>query len=48
MAKVKVEISLWVAEENRWLSETHEETWLHENGAWYFDTYKVAEESKRG
>ena len=47
VAKAKVEISLWAAEENRWLSETHEETWVLENGEWYFDTYRLAEESKR-
>jgi hypothetical protein len=30
VAKVKVETGLWEAEENRWLRETHEETWVLE------------------
>jgi len=46
VAKAKVEISLWVAEESRWLSETDEQTWVLENGDWYFDTFRLAEESK--
>jgi len=46
VAKAKVEISLWVAEESRWLSETDEQTWVLENNDWYFDTFRLAEESK--
>jgi hypothetical protein len=47
VATVRVEINLWAAEQNRWLSEIDEDEWVFENGFWYFDSYQAVEETER-
>jgi photosystem II stability/assembly factor-like uncharacterized protein len=45
-AEAVAEMSLWIAEENRWVIEMHREFWVFENGDWFFDTYKVVDNNQ--